>query len=39
VRLTVPKVKEGLKYGAQVPESGTNEKMPLTSADAVTAAA
>jgi hypothetical protein len=26
VKLTVPKVKEGLKYGAQVPESGTNEK-------------
>jgi hypothetical protein len=27
VKLTVPKVKEGLKYGAQVPESGTNEKV------------
>jgi flavorubredoxin len=36
---TVPKVKEGLKYGAQVPESGTNEKVSLTGADAVTPAA
>ena len=27
VRRTVPKVKEGLKYGALVPESGTNEKL------------
>jgi hypothetical protein len=34
VRRTVPKVKEGLKYGAQVPESGTNEKAPLTAAGA-----
>ena len=32
VSLTVPKVKEGLKYGAQVPESGTNENVPLTGA-------
>jgi hypothetical protein len=39
VRLTVPKVKEGLKYGAQVPESGTNEKVPLTGAGAATPAA
>jgi hypothetical protein len=30
----VPKVKEGLKYGAQVPESGTNEKVPLAGAAA-----
>jgi flavorubredoxin len=30
VKLTVPKVKEGLKYGAQVPESVTNEKVPVT---------
>src|SRR5438105_2574892 len=29
VSLTVPKVKEGLKYGAQIPESGTNEKVVL----------
>src|SRR5713101_2840450 len=36
VRLTVPKVKEGLKYGAQVPESGTNEKVPLAGAGAAT---
>ncbi|MFL4979679.1 MAG: MBL fold metallo-hydrolase [Xanthobacteraceae bacterium] len=34
VSLTVPKVKEGLKYGAQVPESGTNENVPLTDTDA-----
>jgi hypothetical protein len=34
VRRTVPKVKEGLKYGARVPESGTNEKAPLNSAGA-----
>ena len=29
VERTVPKVKEGLKYGAQVAESGTNEKVVL----------
>ena len=32
VRRTVPKVKEGLKAAALVPESGTNEKVPLTAA-------
>jgi hypothetical protein len=30
LKVTVPKVKEGLKYAAQVPESGTNEKVPVT---------
>jgi hypothetical protein len=32
VKVTVPKVKEGLKYGAQIPESGTNEKVVLAGA-------
>ncbi len=39
VRLTVPKVKEGLKAAALMPESGTNEKVPLTGAIAATPAA
>jgi hypothetical protein len=30
----VPKVQEGLKAAALMPESGTNEKMPLNSAAA-----
>jgi flavorubredoxin len=32
VKATVPKVKEGLKAAALLPESGTNEKVPLTGA-------
>jgi flavorubredoxin len=32
VTATVPKVQEGLKAAALMPESGTNEKMPLTGA-------
>jgi TPP-dependent indolepyruvate ferredoxin oxidoreductase alpha subunit len=34
VKATVPKVQEGLKAAALMPESGTNEKMPLNSAAA-----
>jgi hypothetical protein len=34
----VPKVQEGLKAAALVPESGTNEKVALAGADAATAA-
>jgi hypothetical protein len=30
----VPKVQEGLKAAALMPESGTNEKVPLTGAAA-----
>ena len=32
VKATVPKVQEGLKAAALMPESGTNEKLPLNSA-------
>src|SRR5262249_38324444 len=39
VTLTVPKVKEGLKYAAQVPESGTNEKLAPASPGAPVPAA
>ena len=39
VQLTVPKVQEGLKAAALMPESGTNEKVPLTGAAAATSAA
>jgi TPP-dependent indolepyruvate ferredoxin oxidoreductase alpha subunit len=39
VAATVPKVQEGLKAAALVPESGTNEKVPLTGAAAATPAA
>ena len=38
VRATVPKVQEGLKAAALMPESGTNEKVPLTGAAATPAA-
>jgi TPP-dependent indolepyruvate ferredoxin oxidoreductase alpha subunit len=34
VKATVPKVQEGLKAAALMPESGTNEKLPLNSAAA-----
>jgi hypothetical protein len=34
VKLTVPKVQEGLKAAALLPESGANEKVPLTGAGA-----
>jgi len=34
VKRTVPKVKEGLKYAAGVPESGTNEKVAAVGAAA-----
>jgi hypothetical protein len=30
VKKTVPKVQEGLKSAALLPESGTNEKAPVT---------
>src|SRR5947209_4114367 len=39
VKRTVPKVKEGLKYAAGVPDSGTNEKAPVTDAAAARPAA
>ena len=32
VKATVPKVQEGLKAAALMPESGTNEKVPMTGA-------
>ena len=32
VKATVPKVQAGLKAAALVPESSTNEKVPLTGA-------
>jgi TPP-dependent indolepyruvate ferredoxin oxidoreductase alpha subunit len=34
VKATVPKVQEGLKAAAMMPESGANEKMSLTGAAA-----
>ena len=39
VRATVPKVQEGLKAAALMPESGTNEKAPVTGAAAAMPAA
>jgi len=39
VKATVPKVQEGLKAAALMPESGTNEKDWLTGAGSVTPAA
>jgi hypothetical protein len=32
VKATVPKVQQGLKEAALMPESGTNEKAPVTPA-------
>jgi hypothetical protein len=34
VKATVPKVQEGLKAAALMPETGTNEKAPVTGAAA-----
>jgi TPP-dependent indolepyruvate ferredoxin oxidoreductase alpha subunit len=39
VAATVPKVQEGLKAAALMPESGTNEKVSLPAAAAVAPAA
>ena len=38
VKTTVPKVQQGLKAAALIPESGTNEKVPLAGAAAATPA-
>src|SRR5664280_2132405 len=38
VKVTVPKIQEGLKAAALIPESGTNEKVPLAGAAAATSA-
>jgi flavorubredoxin len=39
VKVTVPKVQQGLKAAALIPESGTNEKVPLAGAGAAAPAA
>jgi tRNA (Thr-GGU) A37 N-methylase len=39
VKVTVPKIQEGLKAAALIPESGTNEKVPSTGAGTAAPAA